>query len=71
MITLYTTHCPKCVVLEKKLTQKGIQFGVVEDVIEMEMLGIHFAPALRIDDGPIMNFTKAIEWVNSQPNKEI
>ena len=26
MITLYTTHCPKCKVLEAKLTKKGIEY---------------------------------------------
>jgi len=66
MITLYTTHCPKCVVLEKKLRQKGIEFIIVEDIIEMEKLGVQFAPALKVDDQPIMNFTNAINWVNAQ-----
>ena len=69
MITLYTTHCPKCVVLEKKLRQKGIEFSVVEDIVEMEKMGIHYAPALKVDN-ELMNFTKAVEWVNAQPNKE-
>lgn len=66
MITLYTTHCPKCVVLEKKLRAKGIEFSIVEDILEMEKLGVQFAPALKIDDQPIMNFTNAINWVNAQ-----
>ena len=69
MIVLYTTHCPKCVVLEKKLRQKGIEFSIIEDIVEMEKLGIYYAPALKVDN-ELMNFTKAIEWVNSQPNKE-
>ena len=27
MVVLYTTNCPRCIVLEKKLKQKGIECG--------------------------------------------
>jgi hypothetical protein len=30
-IVLYTTHCPKCRVLEKKLSDKGVKFETCED----------------------------------------
>lgn len=65
MITLYTTHCPKCVVLEKKLQQKGIEYNTVEEIAKMEQLGIYFTPALEVDK-KVMNFTNAIAWVNEQ-----
>ena len=65
-VILYTTHCPKCVVLEKKLIAAGIKYTTVEDVQEMGKLNIQFAPALKVDDGPLMNFMKAIEWVRAQ-----
>ena len=50
MITLYSTHCPRCRVLETKLTQKNIEFNVVTDVNKMESLGIQSVPILEVDD---------------------
>jgi glutaredoxin len=35
MITLYSTGCPKCKVLETKLNNKNIEFNVNTDVDEM------------------------------------
>ena len=49
MITLYTTHCPKCRVLEKKLAQKNVQYNEITDVSEMQKLGIKSAPVLEVD----------------------
>ena len=69
MITLYTTHCAQCVVLERKLAQKGIKYTEVEDIIEMNNLGILSVPCLKVDD-KLMKFKEAVEWVNAQPNKE-
>lgn len=65
MITLYSTYCPRCKVLETKLNQKGIEFKIVENIEEMEKLGIQSVPMLKIDDN-IMNFTEAITWINNQ-----
>jgi glutaredoxin-related protein len=65
MITLYSTHCPRCRVLETKLTQKNIEFNVVTDVNKMESLGIQSVPILEVDD-KLLNFTDAVAWVNKQ-----
>jgi glutaredoxin-related protein len=65
MVTLYSTHCPRCRVLETKLTQKNIEFNVVTDVNKMESLGIQSVPILKVDD-ELLNFTDAIAWVNKQ-----
>jgi len=62
MITLYTTHCPKCKVLEKKLAQKGVEYTEVTDVTEMQKLGIKSAPILDVD-GKKMNQADAIRWL--------
>ena len=66
MITLYSTGCPKCKVLETKLNNKNIEFNVNTDVDEMLQQGIKGAPALKLNDGKIMNFTDAVKWVNAQ-----
>lgn len=62
MIKLYTTHCPKCKVIEKKLTQKNIQYIEVTDVDEMQRLGFKSVPILEVD-GKIMNMTDANRWI--------
>lgn len=64
MIVLYTTHCPKCRVLEKKLGEKNIQYVAKSDVTEMTKLGIKSAPVLDID-GDMLDFGKAVKWVNN------
>lgn len=69
MITLYTTHCALCVVLEKKLAQKGIKYTEVDDIIEMNKLGILSVPYLKVDD-KFMKFKEAVAWVNEQPSQK-
>lgn len=63
MITLYTTHCPKCVVLEKKLNSKNIDFKICDDIDYMLSLNIQQAPYLEVDN-KLMDFSEAIKWVN-------
>ncbi len=65
MITMYSTHCPKCKVLSMKLAQKGIEFEEVDDMEEMRRIGLKSAPALKIE-GNILDFNKAIEWIKEQ-----
>lgn len=62
-IVLYTTHCPKCKILEKKLKDKNIKYSVCEDVKVMQSLGITSVPVLMIDDKK-MNYYDSIQFVN-------
>lgn len=63
-IILYTTHCPKCLVLEKKLEQKNIDFIRNENITEMESLGFTSMPILSVD-GQNKTFKEACDWLNS------
>lgn len=67
MVTLYSTGCPKCMVLEKKLNAKGIEFTIQDDeYLIMELAtrsGIFSMPLLLVDD-EVMDFAKAVNWVN-------
>lgn len=65
IVTMYSTHCPKCQVLEKKLQQKGIEYNVVTDTLEMGRMGIRSLPVLSVNS-ELLDFKKAIEWVNKQ-----
>lgn len=66
MITLYTTHCPKCVILEKKLQDKNIEYQVCDDVDLMLSKGMQEAPYLEVEEKEMMNFSKAIKWINEK-----
>jgi glutaredoxin len=66
MITLYSTHCPKCSVLEKKMTQKGMEFTLIDDEEEVVKFGkehnMRQAPILDVG-GEIMDFTMALKYI--------
>lgn len=62
-ILLYSTGCPKCNVLSKKLDNKGITYTIVNDIDEMTELGIMQVPVLSVD-GCLLPFDKAVDWVN-------
>lgn len=66
IITLYTIDCPKCLILEKKLKQKDIQYNAIKDKQAMIAKGITMCPMLDIGDGKLMNFPEAVKWVNEQ-----
>ena len=63
MITLYSTGCPKCMILTAKLDQKGIEYEVNDSTEDMESLGFSMVPMLKVDD-KIYNFSEAIKYVN-------
>ena len=63
MVILYSTHCPKCQVLEKKLRDKGIEFQIETDVDTMIEKGYLMAPVLVVD-GKEYEFGEAVAWVN-------
>lgn len=66
MITLYSTGCPRCTVLEKKLEQKKIEYSKIADVDVMLAMGIKSVPMLQIDDAAPMDYIKAVNWVKEQ-----
>lgn len=63
-VTLYSTNCPKCVILEKKLKDKNIEFNIINDVNVMIEKGFMAAPILEVD-GKSMNYMDANTWVNN------
>lgn len=62
-VMLYTTHCPRCEVLKKKLAQKNVSYEEITDVNIMADLGIKSVPQISLE-GKLMNFTEATQWVN-------
>ena len=67
MNVLYTIDCPSCIVLEKKLKAKNIEFLRVSDMdtIIAKGLGKSAFPILEVD-GVMMSYKTAIQWINNQ-----
>jgi len=65
-VKLYSTNCPKCHVLETKLTQKGVKFDTITDfdVAFLRDKGFMSAPVLQVND-EFMDFSKANGWINN------
>ena len=61
---LYTTGCPKCRILEKKLNDKQIKFDVCNDTEKMKEIGITSVPVLSVDDNKL-NYYDAVKHLNS------
>lgn len=65
MIILYTTHCPKCSILQAKLDDKNISYVECTNPNTMMELGITTVPVLSVDD-QLLEFKAAVDWVNQQ-----
>lgn len=69
MVRLYTTHCPKCEVLRKKLDAAGIEYELCDDNQEIMEFCIEWeyttVPILVTDTGAF-EFADAIKWVGEQ-----
>lgn len=62
-IILYSTGCPKCKVLKKKLEDKNVDYTENNDIEKMTELGIMQVPILSVNN-ELMSFTQAVEWIN-------
>lgn len=63
-VILYSTHCPKCNVIEKKLNQKQINYEEITDIETIKEKGYLSVPVLEVDNIS-MDFKKANDWINS------
>lgn len=63
-VVFYTIDCPKCRVLESKLSAKGVSFEECRDIEIMQEKGFENAPMLEVD-GTAMNFGDAVKWINN------
>ncbi len=65
MIVLYSTGCPKCKVLEKKLNADNIEYSMSDDIDELIEKGFQSAPVLNVD-GDFMEFKDAVNWIKNR-----
>ena len=65
MPTLYSTHCPKCQILKKKMDEKNIEYTEINSIKQMIDMGLTSVPWLEVD-GQMMDFNQANKWINEQ-----
>ena len=68
MITLYSTNCPKCNVLEQKLQKANIDFNISNNLDNLIKQGFREAPILEINN-QYLTFSEAIKWVKEKEEK--
>ena len=61
---LYTTGCPKCRILEKKLNEKNVKFEICDDTEKMKEIGITSVPVLSVDGNNLVYY-EAVKHLNS------
>lgn len=64
-VILYSTHCPRCLVLTKKLQSARVQYDEINDVEVMKAKGFTEAPKLEVN-GVVYDFKEATEWIKEQ-----
>ena len=64
-VILYSTGCPKCNILKKKLADAKIDYKVIEDVDVILSKGLKDVPWLEVD-GNLMNFVDSSKWINER-----
>ena len=66
-VVLYTTHCPKCTVLQTKLDQSNIKYTICDNIDDMQLLNIMSAPALEVNH-ELLDFSQALKWLREVNN---
>lgn len=68
-VIFYTTHCPQCRVLERKLQETGIEYTECDNVDKMLALGLQSAPALGVN-GELFNLKQALAYLRGVENRQ-
>ncbi len=66
---LYSTNCPKCMILKEKLNEKKIKYKEINDVEIMQNKGIMTVPMLEVENN-LYTFLQANDYINNYCNKE-
>ena len=62
-VVMYSTGCPKCKILKKKLDEKKVVYEEEADVEKMKSKGINRVPVLEVD-GKLFSYSEAVKLVN-------
>lgn len=61
-VVLYSTGCPRCEVIKKKLAEKGVSYTECTSVEKMLQMGMSSVPMLEIN-GDLLSFQEALDWI--------
>lgn len=64
-IVMYSSGCPRCKTLKKKLDDAGVQYEIYTDIQGMLDMGLKDVPVLEVD-GKRMNFNEALKWTKER-----
>ena len=62
-VILFSTGCPKCNILMKKLDMAGMDYIINDDMQEIIDKGFDSVPVVKIED-IYMDFKEANDWIN-------
>ena len=67
MLKIYSTECPACKMVTKVLEDKGIEFEKITDFDhnKMKERGFSFAPILETNDGILLDYSDANNYINA------
>ena len=64
-IILYSTNCPKCIILKQRLDEEKISYKENTNRADMRALKIMSVPVLAVDEN-LLFFDEAMNWVNQK-----
>lgn len=62
-ITVYSTGCPKCEILKRKLNDKNMEYTEVTDITALNEKNIRHVPVMEIG-GKYLDFNESIKLIN-------
>ena len=62
-VVMYSTGCPKCKILKKKLDEKKVVYEEETDIEKMKSKGIDRVPVLEVD-GKLFSYSEAVKLIN-------
>ena len=68
-VLLYTSSCPQCRNLEKKLKEKNIEIierNIVDSEDDLNYImdkGFNHAPVIELENGDMMKYADALKWI--------
>lgn len=60
---VYSTGCPMCVKLLKRLDESNISYELCTDEGTMAEMGIEMVPMIDTGNGELLNFAQAIKFI--------
>lgn len=64
IMTVYSTGCPKCKIIETKLNNNNIRYNIIDDIEIIKSKGYFSVPMIEYK-GKVYNFSEANNLINN------